>query len=202
MSANLSSATATLYHNGGKVSNIQHLLVGKSTEQKAAEAAQMILKLRTQRMQIVTGDTDATFDGEAMGSAIAEIVRLEQEYMNLFTGYSEYHELAMRFDVIPDAEQEEQMYVAFYLSNEIGLAQAEYAKGKPIMMQIIPQEIVVPEVPMVEGASKKVESYAYYRIPAVSTVRLIADGKLLLQTRMPIYQLGLESSIPVSVILK
>lgn len=203
MSANLSSATATLYHNGGRVSSIQTLLIGKSAEQKAAEAAQMILKLRTQRMQIVTGDTDATFDGEAMGSAIAEITRLEEEYTRLFTGYSEYHELAMRFDVTPDADQEEQMYVAFYLSNDAGLAPAEFAKGEPVMMQIIPQEIVVPEVPVVEGAStssKKVETLAYYRIPAISTVRLIAGGKLLLQTRMPIYQLGLESSVPVNVI--
>ena len=211
LTSNLTSATAALYQNGGRVSSMQNILVGRSAEQRAAEVAQMILKLRTQRMQIVTGDTDATFDGEAMGAAITEIARLEEEYMMLFTGYSEYNNLSMRFDVIPSAEQQEQTYVAFRLSNTDGLVPADHANGEPVLLQIIPQEIVVPEVDVPEttgdtatASSKKsaVVVLAYYRIPAVCSVKLVSGTNLLLQTRMPVYQLGLESSIPMNVIFK
>jgi hypothetical protein len=70
-------------------------------------------------------------------------------------------------------------------------------------MQIIPQEMTVPEPPVVEGETKKkVEVLVYYRIPAVCTVKLMDGEKLMLQGRMPVYQLGLESSIPLNVIFK
>jgi hypothetical protein len=42
----------------------------------------------------------------------------------------------------------------------------------------------------------KSSTYAYYRIPAICTVKLSDNGNLLLQDRVPIYQLGIESSIP------
>ena len=203
VSSNLTSESATLYHNGGKVK--QNMLVGKTSEQKAEETAEMILRLREQRLQIVTGDTDATYSGEAMGAAIAEITRLEQEYMMLFTGYSESQIQKMRFEVVPSAEQEGQMYIAFRLSDTDGLVPADKVTGKPVIMQIVPQEFHTPEAQILDEKGKKkpvAEVLAYYRIPAVCTVRLMDGAELLLQSRMPIYQLGQESSLPVNVILK
>ena len=211
VASNLTSETATLYHNGknasnGKGSVRQNMLVGKTPEQKAAEAADMIVKLRQQRLQIVTGDTDATYSGEAMGAAIAELTRLEEEYMTLFTGYSDFQTQKMVFEVLPDAGSEGQMYVAFRLSDSEGLVPADNLSGKPVIMQIIPQQFTTPEVPVVDEKAKKkqevVEVLAYYRIPAVCTVKLMDGMNLLMQSRMPIYQLGQESSLPVNVILK
>jgi hypothetical protein len=177
------------------------MLVEKTMEQRAAETAEMILKLRKQRLQIVTGDTDATYSGEAMGAAIAEITRLEEEYMMLFAGYSEFHTQKMRFEVIPDAANEGQMYVAFRLSDTAGLVPAENLSGKPVIMEIVPQTFADTGMTAEEAKNKK-EVLAYYRIPAVCTVRLMDGANLLLQSRIPIYQLGRESSLPINVILK
>jgi hypothetical protein len=202
VSSNLTSESATLYRRGkGKSSVKQDMLVGKTTEQKAAEAAEMIITLREQRLQIVTGDTDATYSGEAMGAAITEITRLEEEYMMLFAGYSEYQTQKMRFEVIPDAANEGQIYVAFRLSDTSGLVPADNLSGKPVIMEIIPQPFADPALGEDEAKNKK-EVLAYYRLPAVCTVRLMDGANLLLQSRMPIYQLGRESSLPVNVILK
>jgi hypothetical protein len=177
------------------------MLVGKTIEQKAAEAAEMIVKLREQRLQIVTGDTDATYSGEAMGAAIAELTRLEEEYMTLFTGYSEYQTQQMTFEVFPEAANEEQIYVAFRLSDTEGLVPADNLSGKPVLMQIIPQTFAQTEV-TVEDEKNAKTVLAYYRIPAVCTVKLMDGVNLLLQSRLPVYQLGQESSLPVNVILK
>jgi hypothetical protein len=207
VSSNLTSQSATLYRSDSKSSAYdkvavhQDMLVEKSLEQRAAETAQMILKLRKQRLQIVTGDTDATYSGEAMGAAIAEITRLEEEYMMLFAGYSEYQTQKMRFEVIPDAANEGQIYVAFRLSDTSGLVPADNLSGKPVIMEIIPQPFADPALGEDEAKNKK-EVLAYYRLPAVCTVRLMDGANLLLQSRMPIYQLGRESSLPVNVILK
>lgn len=205
VSSNLTSQSATLYSNAGKSAVKQNMLVGKTPEQRAAEAADMILKLRAQRLQIVTGDTDATYSGEAMGAAIAEITRLEEEYMMLFTGYEESQTQTMCFEVVPSADQEDQIYIAFRLSDTDGLVPADNLGGKPVIMQIIAQEFVTPEVPAVDAKGKKKavpQVLAHYRIPAVCTVKLMEGAKLLLQSRMPVYQLGQESSLPINVILK
>ena len=121
--------------------------------------------------------------------------------MMLFAGYSEYQTQKMRFEVIPDAANQAQMYVAFRLSDTAGLVPADNLSGKPVIMEITPQAFADPGLTEEDLKNKK-EVLAYYRIPAVCTVRLMDGANLLLQSRMPIYQLGRESSLPVNVILK
>ena len=208
VTSNLSTESTTLYRNQkkesayNKVSVQQNMVVEKTPEKRAAETAEMILKIRQQRFQIVTGDTDATYSGEAMGAAIDELTRLEEEYMTLFVGYSEYQTQRMKFEVVPDAQRESQMYVAFRLSDAAGLVNSENMSGRPVVMEIVPQVFAEPELTNVVEEKKQQPVMAHYRIPAVCTVRLIDSGNILMQTRLPIYQLGRESSLPVNVILK
>ncbi len=203
VSSNLTSESTTLYRNDknesvyNKVSVQQNMVVEKTLEQKAAETADTILELRRQRLQIVTGDTDATYSGEAMGAAIEELTRLEKEYMTLFIGYSEFQTQKMRFDVIPEAGRENQMYVAFRISDAKGLAPADELTGKPVVMEIIPQAFE-----QVAAVKKSKEEVIHYRIPAICTVKLKNGADLLIQSRMPVYQLGQDSSIPASLVLK
>lgn len=208
VTSNLSTESTTLYRNEkkesayNKVSVQQNMVVEKSQEKRAAETADMILKIRQQRLQIVTGDTDATYSGEAMGAAIGELTRLEQEYMTLFVGYSESQVQRMKFEIVPDAERESQMYIAFRLSDTNGLVASENMSGRPVVMEIVPETFAEPEQTSVldEKSVKPVE--AYYRIPAICAVKLIESGDVIMQARLPIYQLGRESSLPVNVILK
>lgn len=208
VTSNLSSESTTLYRKDrnesvyNKVSVQQNMVVEKSPEKRAAETADMILKLREKRLQIVTGDTDATYSGEAMGAAIEELTRLEKEYLTMFIGYTESQTQSKRFEVVPDSARESQMYIAFRLSDTAGLVDADNMSGRPVVMEIVPQEFKQTEVTEAEkkNAAKQVE--AYFRIPAICTVKLIDSGNAILQTRLPIYQLGQESSIPVNVILQ
>lgn len=205
VSSNLTSGSTTLYRKDDRESAYnriavqQDMVIEKTLEQKAAETAAMILKLRKQRLQIVTGDTDATYSGEAMGAAIEELTRLENEYMTLFTGYSEKQPQHMTFEVIPDPAKENQMYVAFRMSEAGGLVPADNLSGKPVVMEIVPQAFAQPEV---KDEKKSKDVGVYYRIPAACTVKLLDGMDLIFQTRMPIYQLGQESSLPVNMVLK
>ena len=203
ISSNLTSEYTTLYksdeHSNGTVAVQQSVIVEKTPEKKAAETAEMILKLRKQRLQIVTGDTDATYSGAAMGAAIAELTRLEQEYMTLFTGYSEFKTQKMKFEVVPQSDKENQMYIAFRLSDTAGLVPAENLSGKPVVMEIVPQNFSEPVVEAAEKDKKAV--LAHYRIPAMCQVKVLIGQELLMQTRIPIYQLGQECVLPVNTII-
>lgn len=208
VSSNLTSEATVLYKNDrkeseyNKVSVQQNMIVAKSPEKKASETADMILNLRKQRLQIVTGDTDATYSGEAMAAAIEELTRLEKEYMTLFIGYSERQRQTMNFDVIPDPSRESQRYVAFRLSDASGLVPADNISGRPIVIEFIPGEFQQLPEPVEQDPKKTPAVLAYYRIPAVCTVKISDGVNLLLQSRLPVYQLGQESSLPVNVILK
>jgi len=201
--SNLSSEAATLYRKGegayGRIAVQQSVTVAKTLEQKAAETASLIFELRKKRMQIITGDTDATYSGEAMGAAVEEITRLEKEYMTMFTGYSERTVQTMTFDIVP--ERDKKMYVAFRVSETAGLLPADDISGKPVALEIIPQEISLNDG-QVGDKKPKNNKYVFYRIPAVCTLKLTDGKSLLFQSRQPVYQFGVDSSLPLAARLK
>jgi hypothetical protein len=157
----------------------------KTLEEKAAEAAEIILSVRTERMNIAMGQTDATFSGEALEAALKELSRIEEEYLTLFRGYTVERPLHGVFDVCPSAEERVQRYVAFLLSDTDGLKYE--GRGTPFYLEL-----------EVEGKRETAEPSAdrrrviHYREPAICTVRLTQDGRDLLVTRAPVYQLGTE----------
>ncbi len=199
--SNVSSTTTTLYQNVKeesaytRVSVQQEVMVAKTVEQKAAETASLIFDLRKKRIQILTGDTDATYSGEAMGAAVAEIARLEKEYMSMFAGYTTTSVQTMRFDVVP--EKSRTMYVAFRFSESAGLLNSDDLSGKPVVLEITPNEIPSPSGNKKSGSVGS-SGYAVYRIPAICTLKLSYGNEALMTTRLPIHQYGIDSTFPLN----
>lgn len=217
--SNLTSAETTLYRtvrneSGGydRVAVRQSQVVEKSPEKKAQEAAAMILSLRENRINIVTGNTDATFSGDALRAAVEEIGRLEEEYMRLFTGTTRTSLQTMSFDIIPASGTEEELTVAFRISDAQGLLPADDISGRPVVMEIIPEdsdEFYTDQVITESKTSKARAKYEadkrgsiYYRIPAICTVRITDGQDLILKSRIPVYQKGQDLSFPAHVIVK
>ena len=198
--SNLTAETATLYQGVkqeaaiNKVAIQQNMVVEKSLESKAKEAADMIFKLRKTRVQIITGDTDANYSGEAMSSALAEIARLEKEYMTLFVGYSEFQTQKKRFDIVPVNDQRMKVQVVFRLSDEEGLLPADDLNGKPYFVDITPEEIAGNNGDVKGG---KGTAAIIYRIPAICSVQLSDGTDILLNSRLPIYQFGVDKTYPI-----
>ncbi len=190
--ANLAEKTSTLYEVGGNTVR-QNIIVAKTTEDKAKEVADKIFEIRENKYKILVGDTDATYSGEAMKATIDALNKLEQDYMTLFTGYSEYGSQSASFEVIP-SEGEEQAYVAFRISDEDGLVAADNVSGRPYFVRLEVEEVA--EVKDPDTKSKPVQ-FVKYRIPAICGVRLTDGVSTILQTRVPVYQLGIIASYPV-----
>lgn len=192
--ANLTSASNTLFGKSN-VSVKQSVVVEKSLEEKAREVSDMIFKIRDNRYKILVGDTDATYSGEAMKAALDELSRLEADYMTLFTGYSEKGVQTASFEVVPQADPEKRLYVAFRLSDSEGLVSADDVRGKPYLIEIQTEPVAVPVE--AEPSRAKPEQVIYYRIPAVCFIRLTDGVSTLLRTRMPVYQCGITATYPI-----
>lgn len=207
---NLTSTTTTLYKSVMTESGFQRVpveqkqVVEKSTEKKAEEVAASIFNLRRKRTEIITGDTDAIFNGEALGAAIEEINRLEQEYLSLFFGITETSIQKMSFDVVPQAGNDKHIYVAFRISETQGLLPASNISGRPIILELILDEgarSTTVQQAVAASAGRSKGQMIYYRVPATVTARILDGQQTLLQTRVPVYQLGAVHSFPIETLI-
>lgn len=174
---------------------IEHkMLVDKSLEDKAAEAAEILLGLRQSRLNIASGNTDANYAGEAMAAALKELDRREQEYLALFRGYSVRHSYNAIFEVIPQQDLPNQRYLVFRLTDEGPVT--EGLKGVPYYLELEAEPLQGMEE---ENADRRKSRSAtiQYRIPAICKIRLTRDGRQLLESRIPVYQFGRQSSYPI-----
>lgn len=170
---------------------VEHkMLTDKSLEDKAAEAADMILSIRQDRLNIASGNTDASFSGEAMRAAIEELNRAEREYLALFRGYSVRRSGVATFEVIPDAQT--RRYLAFRLTGDGPVPDG--VKGVPYYIELEPEQALEEED---KDRRKSKNPVIRYRIPMVCRISLTQDGKQLIRTRIPVYQLGRESTYPL-----
>ena len=176
----------------------QDVVVTRTPEQRAREAAELILKVRQERYKITVGDTDATYSGEALGSAIAELTRMEEEYMTLFVGYTVKETQHASFEVRPEPGRD-QAYPVFRISPEDGVIAPDDGEGTLYYLSFAPEKTaearpVSEEAAGGKHAKEKKESktarYIHYRIPAVCTVSLGSGTERLIRTRMPVWQLG------------
>ncbi len=197
--SSLTEATTTLYKmvktdkGFERVSVSQSQVVEKSAEKKAAETAATIFKLRNMRMAIVTGDTDATYSGEAMEAAVKELLRMEDEYMSLFYGVTQESIQTMNFDVVPSADNKSQMYVAFRLSDTEGLLPESNMSGRPIVLQLEADNFSAAGTPAAKSGD-----VVYFRVPRTVTAKVLDGENMLMQSRIPVYQLGETQSFPLS----
>ena len=198
---NLTSEQSTLYRTvqtatgTERVAVTQSQVVEKSPERRAEEIASMIFRLRSKRLDIITGETDATFSGEALRAAIDEMNRLEEEYMALFMGKTTSGVQKMSFDVMPKADNENQIYIAFRLSDTQGLLPANNISGRPFVLELVKED----HSAFVNMEATAGRGRVVYRKPATVNARLMDGQTMLLQSRIPVYQLGTLLSFPVEI---
>lgn len=219
ITSNLASTETTLYKNEKRSTGYERIavtqtqIVQKSLEKKAQETADAIFSLRRSKTEIITGDTDATFSGEALKAAIDEINRLEQEYVALFLGKKEQTIQKMSFDVIPEKRNTNNMYIAFRLSDTHGLLPSNNVSGRPIVMELSVEKGSADGTQLLQNSSSSRERQAvkksqtesdviYYRTPATCVLKLMDGAEQLLQSRILVYQLGEISSFPTDVIIR
>ena len=170
---------------------VEHkILVEKTLEDKASDAADVILQVRKERLNIASGNTDASYSGESLRAALQELERIEAEYMALFRGYSVVRKQVCTFEVLPSRGVNHHRYLVFRLTEDGPVT--EGVSGTPYYLELQP-EGSLPEEEQTD--KRKIKGGVRYRIPRVCKVTFSRDGHPLLQTRLPFYQLGVESSL-------
>ncbi|MDE5944931.1 MAG: DUF4831 family protein [Rikenella sp.] len=169
-------------------------VVEKSTEQMAAEAAQTIFTLRKRRFDLVTGEVGDGAFGAGLEAALKEMERIETEYLALFVGKRYTQRVVRTISVLPPAKG---TGIVCRFSASKGIVADSDLAGRPIVIEMTAETEAGAAKGSAPAAAKKGAVNVRYRIPSVQIVRLVDGTEELARERIPVFQQGSVTAVPV-----
>jgi hypothetical protein len=170
----------------------------KTLEQKAEEASNFIINLRERRYELQSGDSDVFPEGTTLETMISELNKLEKEYLTLFIGKIFTQRYSRSFFITPSGTVENITFMK--LSAGKGILPADSPEGESVTIEISPlgsTGVLKKNLP--QTPKKNEFNTFYFRLPEVSSLRLVQKDKLLYESRFTICQAGSLLSLPVGM---
>ena len=160
-------------------------------EDAARDAVNTIYSLRRHRMELITAEAGENVFGEGLKSALAEIDRLEQSYLELFLGKRTITTSSHRYVIYPQTGK--QQYVVCRFSAAAGVLPDNDLSGDMVMLQIEPAE------PQTAGiaAGEREPSVVSCRVAAPSKCKVICNSLQFESVELPIFEFG--RTVPVAL---
>ena len=153
-------------------------------EDAAREAANTIFSLRKHRLELITGEAGENVFGEGLKSALAEIERLEQSYLELFLGKRIVTTETRRYVVYPQADKKQ--YIVCRFSPAAGLLPESDLSGDMVLLQIEPSGNTSNAL----EASAKETNVVACRVADPSVCTVIAGGREYARAVLPLFEFG------------
>jgi hypothetical protein len=116
-------------------------LVEKPMEQRAKETSDLILKLREERLRILTGYQEIPFDPSTIRFMVGELERMEREYIELFTGLTIQTNHTRRFYFTPTPGDNCMPVPMIRFSAQEGVLPLEGSRGDVMYIQCCAQGV-------------------------------------------------------------
>lgn len=187
-----------------QVPHITRSLVIKPTKRQAEEAMESLEKIRETRWLLISGDHEVDYSQLAL--MLAELQKMEKDYLALFSGMLETEEKEYTFTVYPTQKVDVFSLPLFRFSATDGITEKEIGtisyslNFKSLDAQ---NELIRKITTDGEKQKKKPDNSGttiYYRLPQIYTIILMENGK---QSQVfgeyPVAQLGEVLSLPKKV---
>jgi hypothetical protein len=174
----------------------------KTTEVKAREAADYIMRLRQKRAYTILGPSDVVpEDGVAFKVLVEEIKRIEEEYVALFAGKKFTNDHQMCFHFIPEGDNVKNE-VLFRFSESAGIVPVSNVSGKPVFINITKDAESSHKAAALKESNNpnSGESGLFYRFPVNASIE-ITDGIItFFKGRTTFSQMGAIAPFPANLI--
>ncbi len=173
--------------------------VEKSDERRASEVAAYILELREKKFDLISGFQEINYSKEALKYMYGQMDRLENDYLNLFTGITASDTISYRFVHRPRKEHIASRHALFYFSSSEGVLPAGDTDGLPVAITYDRSKsadfIDRHQRQRVEG-KRPAEKGFHYRIPEYADITVHIGDKIRAEARMLINQFGVVTHLP------
>jgi hypothetical protein len=172
--------------------------VEKSTDVRAKEVADYILKIRDKKFDLITGFAEIPYSKEALQYMYDEMNRKENDYLALFTGLSSSSTIRYRYTYIPDGTQPTTPTTLFYFTRNEGVISNNLPGSIPVSVEAQRTQTTSALAPLVQRIQddRLPNRGFYYRIPEHSTVVIREGNRIRAEARLPISQFGVVTTLP------
>jgi hypothetical protein len=174
-------------------------MVEKPVEQRAKEAADFIQKLKDQRISLLTGYQEVPYDQAAIRYMAEEVEKMEQDYIELFTGISVESSHKKTVSLTPEIKDNCIPVPVARFSVQDGILPLESNKGELIYIQICAQGVAAAAARFnLSGpGDKRADNNGFvYRIPEWSMVTVWLGARQQKEFSMMIPQFGTTARLP------
>ena len=179
-------------------SMVNLITTGKTNAQLAKEVADKIEEIRKAKYNLISGYYETAYLPETFNLMYQKLDEMEKEYTNLLLGKRVVKTMVKTLYVIPNKEVTTQTVAKF--SESEGLTEGTAGSGNSIAVQTLSLNttaaINAPSQSAVESMSY--ENKVFYRIPETAIVKVIYDGKTLMEDRVTVNQLGSLLTAPMT----
>ena len=169
----------------------------RNMEQAARSAADMIVKIRDEKIKLMTGFQETAFSLDTYRQMYADLDAMENDYLSLFVGKRVSKTVVKTLYVTPNKEVPTLSVAKF--SSEFGLTAGTSGFGDLITVQTQSLQttgtINAPSQSAVESLS--IENKLFYRIPETTNIKVSMGGETLLEQRTTVAQYGVFMLAPL-----
>lgn len=177
---------------------LKRKMVEKSSEQKAKEAADFILKLREQKMNLITGYQETPYSRETLEYMFKELENMENEYLKLFIGLQTTQVLNYRYTYLPPGNVYNIEAPLFKFSSEKGVVDVDYGSGQMVYLHVERQRNAHKMLEHIKTNfdPERERNGFYYRMPEYAKITVKQGIVPKAEALYPISQFGVVNSLP------
>ncbi|MFI3285271.1 MAG: DUF4831 family protein [Rikenellaceae bacterium] len=161
----------------------------------ARDAAAAIFTIRRQRRDIINGEAGEGYFGAGLEDAMSRLDKMEQEYIELFTGSRTVVQSVKSIVFTPAADSP--MYVIARFDPKGGVLPTTDLAGVPVYMQFVVNELPnTLDVEAIKSSPKNIK----IRVAASTQCILYNDSEEITSSILPIYEFGKTIQVEPSTI--
>ncbi|OYT11284.1 MAG: hypothetical protein B6I18_04710 [Bacteroidetes bacterium 4572_112] len=178
--------------------HLKRSFVEKSYEQKAKEASELLMKIKEQRLDIITGAQEIAYSGATVAYMAEELAKMEQEYMKLFTGVTQRNTFHFRYYYLPESHVYSASIPLFKFSKTEGILKDEAMDGLMVYIHVDRARTTTTLEKFIGNSENDKESDKglYYRIPESAKFTIKEGSELKAEASFLIGQFGVVTNLP------
>jgi hypothetical protein len=178
---------------------IKSKIEAKTTRDKAREAADVILKIRQRRIDIVTSEDEVLPEEKSYKLALSEMKKIEKEYTTLFTGKEIHQHFTSWYTITPSTNNIDKQNALFYFSKSKGISLNSNDPSSPVYISFAKEDKLNTLTQWFDKAENKDNKHLIYLIPDATTITVSNNNYVFTNKKTSVFQYGVKAPFPVNL---
>jgi len=176
----------------------KHSFVEKSIELKAKEAADFIMRTKESRFNVISGSAEVAYEKGSIQYMNEELLKIETDYMNLFTGITKTKTLKYRYTYVPEKMKSGMTRQLFLFSTKEGVVDSTSNTWEPveILMNSVDNLKNISVYTATKEKLNPKKHGLYYRLPDYTMFTIKQGNDIIKSETILISQLGVVTFLP------